>query len=87
MTTTLKTCFKCGESKERTEFYKHPRMGDGRPQTATAESLAMTTANELKRIYDLYAAAGGHEELLYWLNKAIDELESFEAIRRATEAA
>lgn len=45
------------------------------------------TANELKRIYDLYAAAGGHEELLYWLNKAIDELELFEAIRRATEAA
>ncbi len=41
------------------------------------------TANELKRIYELYAAAGGHDELLYWLNKAIDELEFFDAVRRA----
>jgi hypothetical protein len=24
-----KTCFKCGISKPRTEFYKHPAMGDG----------------------------------------------------------
>jgi hypothetical protein len=25
----LKTCFKCGKEKKRTEFYKHPQMGDG----------------------------------------------------------
>jgi hypothetical protein len=24
-----KTCFKCGEEKARTEFYKHAAMGDG----------------------------------------------------------
>lgn len=27
--TSSKTCFKCGETKSRAEFYKHPAMGDG----------------------------------------------------------
>jgi len=29
MTTTEKTCFKCGTEKPLTEYYKHPRMADG----------------------------------------------------------
>jgi len=29
MTTSLKTCFKCGAEKPLTEFYKHKQMGDG----------------------------------------------------------
>jgi hypothetical protein len=29
MTTSQKTCFKCGAEKGRTEFYAHPQMTDG----------------------------------------------------------
>ncbi len=29
MTPPVKTCFKCGQEKPITEFYKHPNMGDG----------------------------------------------------------
>lgn len=29
MTTTLKTCFKCGAEKPLASFYKHPEMADG----------------------------------------------------------
>ena len=29
MTTSVKTCFKCGEEKSLSAFYKHPQMGDG----------------------------------------------------------
>jgi len=30
MDTQLKTCFKCGISKPRCDYYGHPRMGDGK---------------------------------------------------------
>lgn len=53
---TLKTCFKCGETKERTEFYKHKMMGDGLlgkcKECTKADVRAHRAANDSVREYD-----------------------------------
>lgn len=54
---SLKTCFKCGKSLPRTEFYRHPMMADGllgKCKTCTkADASAHRLANlEKLREYD-----------------------------------
>ncbi len=53
----MKTCFKCGETKSRTEFYKHKAMADGllgKCKTCTkVDKTAHRNANlEKVRCYD-----------------------------------
>lgn len=53
----MKTCFKCGESKVRTEFYKHPKMKDGLLGKCKVCTKKDSTQNrkdnvELRREYD-----------------------------------
>jgi hypothetical protein len=55
--TSSKSCFKCGQKKARTEFYRHPQMGDGLlgkcKQCTKADSNAHRLANlEKVREYD-----------------------------------
>ncbi len=55
--TSSKMCFKCGQTKARTEFYRHPRMRDGLlgkcKQCATSDSNAYRLASLDKvREYD-----------------------------------
>jgi len=58
MTTSLKTCFKCGTEKPLTEFYRHPMMGDGHLNKCKKCTKKDTRENRRKRIdyyrkYDL----------------------------------
>ena len=51
--TTLKTCFKCGRQKDRSEFYRHKDMGDGllgKCKTCTKKDVSAHRANNIDRI-------------------------------------
>src|SRR5690349_10806365 len=54
---TLKTCFKCGAQKPRTEFYKHPGMADGllgkcKPCTRADVRHNRVANGDYYRVYD-----------------------------------
>ena len=50
-----KTCFKCGENKPLTEFYRHPQMGDGLLGKCKSCTRKDVIENRLKKL-DYYQA-------------------------------
>jgi len=50
MTTSVKTCFKCGAEKPLTEFYKHPRMADGHVNKCKTCNKADVRVNRRKNL-------------------------------------
>lgn len=53
MITTLKTCFKCGEEKPYSEFYKHSKMADGhlgKCKTCTKQDVAEHRAAHIEKV-------------------------------------
>ncbi len=76
MRTTLKTCFKCGVEKPRSEFYRHAQMGDGllgKCKACTKSDVATHREMNIERIreYDRKRAHEPHRikarELVYFL--------------------
>jgi hypothetical protein len=51
----LKRCFKCEQEKPLAEFYRHPRMGDGRLGKCKSCACADVRANRARRA-DYYRA-------------------------------
>lgn len=64
MTTSIKTCFKCGESKSLDSFYKHKQMADGHLNKCKSCAKADAIANRLKRLpyYQAYDRARGSRQ-------------------------
>ena len=65
MTTSIKTCFKCSEEKNLTEFYRHPQMGDGHVNKCKQCARADTIRNRSDRLeyytnYDKHRAMQPH---------------------------
>ena len=60
----LKRCFKCGTDKPRTEFYRHPQMGDGLlgkcKDCAKYDALVDRTTKPRVREYDRGRASLPH---------------------------
>lgn len=65
----LKRCFKCGTDKPRTEFYRHPQMGDGllgKCKDCARVDVTVHRASNVERIraYDRNRANEPHRKTL-----------------------
>lgn len=50
MTTSIKTCFRCGESKPLAEFYRHKMMADGHLNKCKDCAKSDVRANRLEKL-------------------------------------
>lgn len=75
----MKVCFKCGKTKALNEFYRHPRMADGRLgkcKTCTKKDVAQNYQD--KRVY--YAH---YEKLRYKKPERRKAIKEYQRTRRA----
>ena len=67
----MKICFKCGEQKEKTEFYKHPKTTDGylgKCKTCTKLDSKITTDRKTSTNEGLEKERERHREKYHRLN-------------------
>lgn len=63
----MKVCFKCKQSKPRSDFYRHPQMGDGLLGKCKECTKLDATATRLAKIdhYRAYDRARGNRQVGY----------------------
>ena len=89
MTTSLKTCFKCGEEKPLNKFYRHPMMGDGRLNKCKICTKKDAKRNRRKRIdyyreYDRQRYRDNPERKAQTLARYQEKAANSPAMRRAS---